>query len=149
MNGKDYKFICNATYFYVIEDNVNNKIVKFDDYKNIERFHLIKEYSREEFLPEDKKAIYYPNKFLFLFPGKTEFNYYETLTIPSYLFDSYEDWETERYIYFGVFEVIQELETGKYFFYDAQSSNLFSEYLHLKYEIQENNKIKILNGLDL
>ena len=147
-NGKDYKYICNATYFYVNGDVVKNYIRNFDDYKNIEGFHLIKEYSREEFLTEDKKATYYRNKYLFLFPGKVEFNYYETLTIPSYLFDSYEDWETERYIYFGVFEVIQELETGKYFFYHNQSGVRFDNYLHLKYEIQKNNTIKILSGLN-
>ena len=53
-NGKNYKFICDATYLYVIDDYVNNKIVKFNDYKNIDGFHLIKEYSKEEFLTEEK-----------------------------------------------------------------------------------------------
>ncbi len=95
-NGKDYKYICNATYFYVNGDVVKNYIRNFDDYKNIEGFHLNKEYSKEEFLTEDKKATYYRNKYLFLFPGKVEFNYYETLTIPSYLFWSIRSYSRTR-----------------------------------------------------
>ena len=145
-NDGQFKFICFATYFYVNGEVIKNHIGSFKDYKNIEGFHLIREYSKEELLTKDKEVIYYPNK-IFLLPGKTEFNYYETLTIPSYLFDSYEDWETERYIYFGVFEVIQDLETGEYWFLHELGS-YFSRYLKLKFEIQENNKIKILSGLN-
>ena len=145
--GKNYKFICYATYFYVRGDVVNNYIDRFDDYKNIEGFYLIREYSKEEFLTEDKVATFTPNKFFSLLQGKTEFNYYETLTIPSYLFDSYEDWEIKN-IYFGLFEVIQDLETRMYIFYNEQSGVYFDRHLKLKYEIKENNKIKILNGLE-
>ena len=148
-NGKDYKFICYATYFYVNGDVMKNYIDSFDDYKNIEGFHLIKEYSKEEFITEEKKATYHQNDFFSLLPGKIEFNYYETLTIPSYLFDSYEDWETEKFIYFGIFEVIQDIETGKYIFYHNSTGTRFRFYLNLKFEIQENNTIKILNGLNL
>ena len=141
-----FKFICYATYFYVNGEVVNNYIGSFKDYKNIEGFHLIREYSKEEFLVEEKKAVYYPSK-IFMFSGKVEFNYYETLTIPSYLFDSYDDVPYEKLIYFGVFEVIQNLETGEYWFLDNPSGTFFIRRLKLKFEKKDNNKIKILNGL--
>ena len=133
-----FKFISVATYFYVEEEVFNKKITTFDDYKNIVGFHLIKEYSLNEFFIEEKKVNIERNKFK-IFSEKINFNYYETITIPSYLFDYCEN--DEKIIYLGIFIVFQDNITGEYFFDIKPFGDYYNFYLKLVFNKTNDNKI--------
>ena len=141
-NNDEFKFISIATYFYTECHTTEKCIFKFDNYRNIDGFHLIKEYSLEEFFVEDKKISVSKNK-INLFKEEIIFNYYETLTIPSYLFDIYEEQEDEMIIYFSVFTVLQEVSTGKYIFSENRLGQYYNYYLNITFSRINNNKIII------
>ena len=133
-----FKFVSVATYFYVEGDVFNNKITSFSDYKNIVGFHLIKEYSLNEFFIEEKKVNTERNKFK-IFSEKISFNYFETITIPSYLFDDCIN--DEIIIYFGIFMVFQDNITGEYFFDTNPFGDYYSYFLKMYFKKTNDNKI--------
>lgn len=136
--NEKYKCISICTYFYIESEIFQSDYLRFADYKKIEGFHLIKEYSLEEFFTIDKKVKVERNKFK-IFSEKISFNYFETITIPSYLFDQCVN--DEIIIYFGIFKIIQNKETGEYIFDGSLYGDDLKHYLIMYFEKTSDNKI--------
>lgn len=136
--NEKYKCISICTYFYIESEIFQSDYLIFADYKKIEGFHLIKEYSLEEFYTIDKKVKVERNKFK-IFSEKISFNYFETITIPSYLFDDCIN--DEIIIYFGIFKIIQNKETGEYRLSGTDFNGSLEYYLKMHFEKTSDNKI--------
>lgn len=133
LDGEECPIVCVAVYFYnakymdatieYVEGSRASQDVLFEDYKEIEGWHFVKDIT-----PEDYKENY---RVQFNYWGRTKYDHTEALTIPKETLEL-----TTGYICLGVHSIAYIPSAGSYLVYIGSKKGL-------KYENLENGTVRI------
>ncbi len=133
-----YERVAIAAYFYgyngIESEQISENENSFIDYRNIENRYFIKEFAPDDFFTDKYKATF-TSSGLFGSNKKTEFNYYESMKIPSDILSC----ESGSF-YFGIIDILFSQEKNHYIF--GYQRTLWDD-VRFRYEQKGNGQITI------